>query len=100
MSTHKDDEKYNMNHKRRGKAIIFNHMDFKPSLKLESRHGTNFDRDNLEVKLKDLGFKVVVYDDLPKSAVESILKQTSKEDHSEADCIFVAVLSHGDLDIL
>ena len=100
MPTHKDDDKYNMNHKRRGKAIIFNHLNFHPSLGLNTRNGTNCDRDNLRINLRQLDFEVYVYDDLPGKDVERILEQTSLEDHSEADCIFVAVLSHGELGTL
>ena len=100
MPTSKDDERYNMNHKRRGKAIIFNHLNFHHSLGLNTRNGTNCDRDNLRINLRQLDFDVYVYDDLPGKDVERILEQTSMEDHSDADCIFVAVLSHGELGTL
>ena len=91
-----------MNHKRRGKAIIFNIMHFKPSLKLRSRDGTDRDEENLSSKLTDLGFDVFVYRNhqCTKDAVENILQETSKKDHSDADCIFVAVLTHGGVDTL
>ena len=100
MPTSKDDERYNMNHRRRGRAIIFNHLNFHHSLGLNTRNGTNCDRDNLRINLRQLDFDVSVYDDLPGKEVERILEQTSMEDHSEADCIFVAVLSHGELGTL
>ena len=77
-------------------------MHFEPSLELKPRYGTDRDRDNLRSKLKSLGFEVDVYEDqdCTKSAVESILQKTSKKDHSDADCIFVAVLTHGGVDTL
>jgi len=100
MPTDKDSQFYNMNHRRRGKAYIFNHMFFDPKLQLKERNGTNNDRDNLRVTLRQLDFDVEVHNDLPYKEIERILEQASMEDYSDADCIFVAVLSHGELGIL
>ena len=47
MPVEKDSETYNMNHKRRGLAIVFNHKNFDPRLGLKTRNGTDADRDNL-----------------------------------------------------
>jgi hypothetical protein len=47
MPVERDAEMYNMNHKRRGLAIIFNHKNFDPRLGLKTRNGTDADRDNL-----------------------------------------------------
>ena len=90
MPTAKDAEFYNMNHRRRGKAFVFNHMNFDPSLNLTTREGTNHDRDNLRVFLSQLGFEVAVYEDLSFKDIERILENASLEDHSDADCILVA----------
>ena len=46
-------------------------------------------RDELEKVLKQLGFEVEVYNDLPYSEIEAILEQARKESHLDADCIFV-----------
>ena len=116
MPTAKDAEFYNMNHRRRGKAFVFNHMNFDPRLQLRPRNGTNCDRDNLRINLRQLDFDVEVYDDLPFKEIERILESASMEDHSDADCILVTgeiplpelhnipclmlVLSHGELGIL
>merc|ERR1719420_2408270 len=100
MPTSKDADLYNMNHRRRGRAFIFNHMNFDPKLGLNTRNGTNSDRDNLRINLRQLDFEVEVHDDLPFKDIERILESASMEDHSDADCIFVAVLSHGELGIL
>ena len=48
MPVEKDSEVYNMNHRRRGVAFVFNHMHFDTRLGLKQRNGTNTDRDNLE----------------------------------------------------
>jgi caspase 7 len=100
MPTHKDSEHYNMGHRRRGRAFIFNHMNFEGKLQLKARNGTHCDRDNLKVVLRQLDFEVEVHNDLPCREIERILEQASMEDHSEADCILVTVLSHGELGIL
>jgi len=100
MPTHKDAEHYNMGHRRRGKAFIFNHMNFDPKLSLKARSGTHNDRDNLKVVLRQLDFEVEVYNDLPVREIERILEQAAMDDHSDDDCILVTVLSHGELGIL
>ena len=42
-----------------------------------------------------------MYNDLPFKEMERILEQASAEtNHSDHDCIFIAVLSHGELGIL
>jgi len=100
MPTTKDADNYNMNHRRRGKAIVFNHMNFESKLGLRPRNGTHNDRDNLRVVLRQLDFEVEVYNDLPYKEIERILESAAMEDHSDADCILVTVLSHGELGIL
>merc|ERR1712088_1288396 len=100
MPVEKDSEIYNMNHKRRGFAIIFNHKNFDQRLGLKVRNGTDTDRDNLEITLKRLDFEVRVYNDCAYKDMERILEELAQSDHSDADCVFVAVLSHGELGIL
>lgn len=100
MPTEKDAQHYNMGHRRRGRAFIFNHMHFDPRMQLKQRNGTNCDRDNLRVCLRQLDFDVEVHNDLPFKDIDRILEQAAMEDHSEADCIWVFVLSHGELGIL
>ena len=60
MPTEKDASHYNMSHRRRGKAYIFNHMNFDPVQQLKARNGTDADRDNLRVCLRQLDFDVEV----------------------------------------
>lgn len=59
-----NDELYNMNHPKRGKAYIFNHEQFNQELDLKSRSGTNKDRDNLYMRLRELEFEVSYFNDL------------------------------------
>ncbi len=122
MPVAKDSEVYNMNHRRRGVAFIFNHMHFDEKLQLKQRNGTNCDRDNLvrridyyfvfsgnqfcfpffqRLTLRSLDFEVRVYNDLCFKDIERLLEDCAMtEDHSDADCVLVAVLSHGEMGIL
>ena len=58
MPVEKDAERYNMNHRRRGLAFIFNHKTFDTRLGLKQRNGTDADRDNLRFTLQTLDFDV------------------------------------------
>ena len=65
-------EEYKMDHKRRGKAIIFNHEKFE---NLEERSGTAVDVTVLRETYEALGFEVTVYHNLN---VNDILIAVSK----------------------
>jgi hypothetical protein len=54
------DDVYDMNHGRRGLALIFNHFQFEARLKLEERTGTNVDKEILKSTLTRLGFDAQV----------------------------------------
>ncbi len=55
---------YNMDHARRGLAIIFNHKKFEKNLGLSVRKGTEKDRDKMKATLLRFGFEVHVHNDL------------------------------------
>jgi len=61
MPVEKDAEEYNMNHNRRGKAVIFNHDEFKY---VSPRPGSAVDVSVLKETYGALGFDVVVHDNL------------------------------------
>lgn len=67
----RDSEAYNMNHAKRGKAYIFNHENFLPSLELKARSGTAKDRDNLYMRLRELDFDVTYFNDLTFNELSS-----------------------------
>lgn len=71
-STEKDAWYYNMNHKYRGKAIIFNHEHFEIR-DLKPRAGTANDCLNLEASLKKLGFDVTPYVDLTLKELDKVV---------------------------
>lgn len=62
-----------MNHKYRGKAIIFNHQNFQVG-DLKSRNGTELDCFKLEISLKRLGFDVTPYVDLSLNELDKKLE--------------------------
>ncbi|KAH8411984.1 hypothetical protein KR222_004711 [Zaprionus bogoriensis] len=85
---------YNMLHKHRGQALIFNHEHFlDPSLR--SREGTRIDGQKLQDALLELGFKVNLYMDLCKVEILEKINMAAAQDHSQCDCICIAILSHG-----
>ncbi|XP_051895599.1 caspase-6-like [Pristis pectinata] len=89
---------YNMKHRRRGIALIFNHEHFYWYLGLPSRGGTNADKMNLERRLRDLGFDVSAYDNLKSTEILEIIHKVATSDHSDADCFLCIFLSHGEND--
>ncbi|XP_014208798.1 caspase-1-like [Copidosoma floridanum] len=90
---------YNMNHGKRGLAIIFNHEFFNVS-HLKPRCGTNIDCENLTNTLKSLGFDVNDFHNYTHKDIHKYLEKVSEMDHSQHDCLIVAVLSHGELGLL
>lgn len=90
---------YNMNHPKRGLALIFNHEFFTIS-HLKPRSGTNVDCENLIKTLKSLDFEVNDFHNSPHREIVKNLERVSDMDHSDHDCLVVAVLSHGELGLI
>lgn len=86
---------YNMSHKHRGVALIFNHEFFDiPSLK--SRTGTNVDAQELKKAFENLGFAVSVHKDCKLRDILKHVEKAAELDHTDNDCLAVAILSHGE----
>ncbi|XP_027001704.1 caspase-6-like isoform X2 [Tachysurus fulvidraco] len=83
---------YEMNHKRRGLALIFNHEHFKF---IPKRRGTKIDRDNLKQRFQALGFEVNIHDNKNKTEVFEEILKASEMDHTDADCFVCVFLTHG-----
>lgn len=99
MPTEKNSVYYNMKHKKRGLALIFNHEHFDIH-GLKSRSGTNVDCSTLSNSLKTLGFTVSVFPNLNQKELCDVISDVSKLDHTDHDCILICVLSHGEMGIL
>ncbi|XP_002013216.2 caspase [Drosophila persimilis] len=96
MVTDRHAAEYNMRHKNRGMALIFNHEHFEvPTLK--SRAGTNVDCENLTRVLKQLDFEVTVYKDCRYKDIVRTIELAASQNHGDSDCILVAILSHGEM---
>lgn len=84
-----------MSHRYRGLALIFNHVYF-DNPELEPRYSSNKDVETLSQTLKYLHFEVSVYKDYTYEQIKLIFEKISKStDHSDNDCILIAILSHG-----
>ncbi|XP_072760656.1 caspase-1-like [Anoplolepis gracilipes] len=90
-------EEYNMNHKRRGVALILNHVHFES---MNTRKGSIKDSLDLKVSLGKLGFDVRIYTDPTVKAITATLQSTAAEDHTDADCLIVVAMSHGESGLL
>ncbi|KAL1023792.1 hypothetical protein UPYG_G00046220 [Umbra pygmaea] len=91
-------EEYNMGHKRRGLALIFNQENFFWHLRLPSRCGTSADGSNLVQRLQELNFEVQDYYDLKVEEVLDKISDAANANHSDADCFVCVFLSHGESD--
>ncbi|XP_046401154.1 caspase-1-like [Ischnura elegans] len=87
-------QEYNMEHPRRGKALIFNFFTFEKK-RYHTRIGSPQDVENLSKTLCCLDFEVEVYCDLTYNTLKAILYEAACEDHSDADCICIVVMTHG-----
>jgi caspase-like apoptosis-related cysteine protease len=72
MPVEKDAEEYNMKHKRRGKAVIFNHDKFTNNC-VPSRDGSHVDVQSLEITYKALDFEVTTYNNLSHADIRSVI---------------------------
>ncbi|KAH0945165.1 hypothetical protein HN011_004201 [Eciton burchellii] len=93
MPVLKDAECYNMNHKNRGKCVIFNHEEFETGF--DKREGSTTDALRLEKSFGKLGFDVEVHNDFTHVEVMSEIDKLSHFDHKDNDCLCIIVLTHG-----
>ncbi|XP_013105145.1 caspase-1 [Stomoxys calcitrans] len=95
MPTERNAIEYNMNHKKRGLALIFNH-EYYDIPRLEPRTGTNVDCEKLKKSFKNLDFEVTAYKDCKLRDLFKHIDNAASQDHSDCDCIAVAILTHGE----
>lgn len=99
MSTDYYEENYNMNHQKRGSALIFVHENFK-SEKIQKRLNATKDCEDLQKSLKQLDFDVSIYKDYTFNQIKEKIHWTAEQDHTNSDCILVAIMSHGDRGVI
>lgn len=96
MPVERHASEYNMRHPNRGYALIFNHEVF-DNHTLKARAGTNVDAENLASTLRGLRFDVKIFKDYKLKEIHSKIDEIASLDHSNNDCILIAILSHGEL---
>ncbi|RZF45855.1 hypothetical protein LSTR_LSTR010811 [Laodelphax striatellus] len=92
MAAEKCARVYNMSHNKRGRALIFNHEEFRD---MPPRDGSGIDVKRLESAFTSLDFQVDVYQDLPVEKLKEVINEVSLGDHKDEDCLVVIVLTHG-----
>lgn len=97
MVTHRNEPEYKMNHKYRGLALIFGHEKFD---NLKRRPETDVDMKNMKEVLDQLGFTVKLYKDQRYEEITKKIAKAAAMDHTEYDCILIAVLTHGEGDLV
>ena len=91
---------YEMNHERRGIALVINIRSFdapNPD-ELEERLWSMKDVENLEQTLKYLEFKVILCQNYTKNQIELEIQKQASKNHSQSDCFLCVVMSHGNED--
>lgn len=99
MPTERNAIYYNMNHKNRGIALVFNHENFDIG-GLSKRSGTNVDCECLVNRLEILGFNVQVFHNLEYSDLYARVIAAANWNHCDNDCFIMAILTHGELGVL
>lgn len=88
---------YNMKHKNRGIAVIFNNKVFHRRLQMGDRQGTDVDCENMYNLLSTMGFDDIrTFHDSTVKEMRQEMQQVSKEDHTQNDCLVCVILSHGE----
>lgn len=84
---------YNMTHKHRGLALIFNHEHFNDA-NIPRRIGSSADCCLLQQSLAHMQFQVKTYNDCSLKELRHHIKRASQQDHSKNDCLLIALLTH------
>ncbi|XP_049836849.1 caspase-1-like isoform X1 [Schistocerca gregaria] len=98
----RDAEEYFMGNRERGVALIISHEKFDVrqyadgNYRPKDRLGTKVDRDALRDMFTSLGFRVLCFDDLCHYQIRDELRRVADQNHSNRDCVAVAVLTHGE----
>ncbi|XP_046391987.1 caspase-1-like isoform X2 [Ischnura elegans] len=89
-----DAENYNMSHERRGYFLILNHDKFDcPNM---DRPGSEVDVNELKTTAAALGFEPIICNNLTYQEISETINKVATMDHSNADCLGIAVLTHGE----
>ncbi|XP_018056037.1 PREDICTED: caspase Dronc-like isoform X2 [Atta colombica] len=88
-------ERYPMRSKPRGLVLIITNIYYELSYE-KPRFSAKYDNNNLKKLFEEMGFIVVIYQNLTGQAMKDIIKEFSKRDDlNKVDSCFVIVTSHG-----
>ncbi|XP_005099862.1 caspase-3 [Aplysia californica] len=85
-------DNYNFSHERRGVAIIIVNHNFSGQ---RSRDGSQQDFRRLQELFTSLDFEIRTFRDVTRNELLQLIHNVSREDHSDCDCLVVAISSHG-----
>ncbi|KAA0716129.1 Caspase-8 [Triplophysa tibetana] len=97
VTEHPEILQYEMKGDRRGICLIFNNCNFSGGGH-RMREGTEIDKESLKSVFQWLGFEVRIEQDCDRRRMLDVLKDLSRHDHTQEDCVVCCVLSHGDID--
>ncbi|CAL1533405.1 unnamed protein product, partial [Lymnaea stagnalis] len=83
---------YPMKHTVRGNVLVINNETF---VQLKKRKGTEKDSQKIRAVFSQLGFNVIVYNNLTCGEMQRHLMRESKQDYSNHDCFILFIMSHG-----
>jgi hypothetical protein len=88
---------YDMNHEKRGIALVINisKYDSTKDKKPKERVWSKKDVENLTHTLKKLEFDLIKEENLTKSELENLLDEQTEKSHENYDCFLCVVMSHG-----
>jgi hypothetical protein len=90
---------YNMNHARRGIALVINIRKYEPNpYKLDERTWSEPDVKNLTQSLQYLEFDLKLHENLKANEIRDEIKKIAEMDHTDSDCFLCVVMSHGEDD--
>ncbi|KAH9518589.1 Caspase-7 [Bulinus truncatus] len=90
-------DKYKMNYKHLGTALIINNKNFHPRTGMNTRTGTDVDAVNMSGLFKTMGFEnVITLHDLTVVQMRDQLRKVASLDHSDSSCFMCVILSHGE----
>ncbi|XP_055976754.1 caspase-7 [Sorex fumeus] len=92
--------RYNMNFEKLGKCIIINNKNFDKNTGMDIRTGTDRDAKALHDCFTNLGFEVIIKNDLTCQGMVDLLQKVAGEDHRNSACFACIFLSHGEENII
>lgn len=96
LLTKLNDPEYHIGSGRRGKCVIFNYKKFESRVRITERTGTDKDVERLSILFGELGFDIILHNDLTKQQTFKELENLGDQDYTQDDCFVCWILTHGD----